>query len=166
MGEPRRFGDLEVGYDPKHEEREWRVHRAGWAIMALAAVAALAGLLGPGPLSNVRAGKESDVLYVEYQRFGRYQAPADFKIFCRPDGEQFRISLDRGFIEHAEIKEISPEPLEVTLEPDAQNFVFKAAEQGRQLVTIRFESQQFGRSKAAISLDGKETLEIRQFFWP
>lgn len=166
MGKPQRFGDLEAGYDPGHEEREWIVQRIGWAVMALLIAAALAGLLGPGPLSKRHAGKMGSPLHVEYQRFGRYQAPGELRVYCRPEGEQFRITVDRGFIQNSEITRIMPEPIETILELDAQSFVFRREGVDDHLVTFRFESQQFGQATTRIILDKKESVEIRQFYWP
>jgi hypothetical protein len=167
MGKPQRFGDLDLAYDPVHEEREWCVQRIGWALIGLAILAAIIGVLGPGPLSKKREGKMGAALFVEYQRFARYQAPGEFKVLCRPEGkEQFRLSLDRTFIEQTEIKEISPEPFETSAAGDTYVYFFKLGQGEEQLVTIRFESKRFGRVNSRVTLDEKETVEVRQFYWP
>ena len=167
MGKTKRVGDLDLDYDPAHEEREWIVQRIGWALMALAAIAALIGLLGPGPLSKKREGKAGDALYVEYHRFARYQAPADLKIFCRPEGQdEFQLSFDRSFIEGAEVKEISPEPEESRTEGARYAYKFKRGKGEEHLVTFRIEGGKFGRASSKVTLDGKQTVNIRLFLWP
>ena len=50
-----RVGDLQIHQDLCQERREWKIQRVGWLLMALMLVAALAGLLGPGPLSSTIA---------------------------------------------------------------------------------------------------------------
>lgn len=167
MGKPRAFGDLEVGYNPGHERREWRLQRIGWSGMALAAVAALAGLLGPGPLSNAQAGSEHSPLRAEYQRFGRYQAPAELRLFCRPPkAGEFEISIDRSFLESAEIQEISPEPKTWIAGGERAVLSFDAEGTGRQLVTLRFQSRTFGTRRCRIALNDANEIELQQFFWP
>jgi hypothetical protein len=167
MGKSRRIGDLELPFDPAHEEREWVVQRVGWVLMGLIVVAALLGLLGPGPLSKRHEGKVGDALYVEYQRFGRYQAPAELKVFCRPERrEQFELTFDRNFIERSEIKEISPEPEETSAEGDRYTYRFKRGEGEEHLVTFRIEAGKFGRASSKITLDQSKSVNIRLFYWP
>src|SRR3712207_4138009 len=58
MSETTRVGDLEVAEDLTFQRREWAAQRVGWVLLALVIAAALAGLLGRGPLSTTR--RESD----------------------------------------------------------------------------------------------------------
>ena len=167
MGKPKRFGDLEVTYDPAHEEREWIVQRIGWAVMLLLAAAALAGLLGPGPLSDVAAGQIGSPLRVEYERFVRYQAPGELRFYCRPEGkDKFQLSFDRAFIEATEIKEISPEPLETSAHGEKYSYTFRRTGGEEQLVTFRIEGDQFGKTKTEVQLEEGAKVELRQFYWP
>jgi hypothetical protein len=167
VGRTRRIGDLDLNYDPAHEEREWIVQRIGWGLMIATGGAALAGLLGPGPLSRREEGKVGEALYVEYQRFGRCQAPAELKIFCRPKGQkEFALSFDRPFIEGNEIIEISPEPLEASAKGDRYVYRFSGDEGQEQLVVFRLEAAKFGRARSKVTLDGTATVNLRFFYWP
>ena len=167
MGKPRRFGEIEVSYDPEHEEREWCVQRAGWVLMAVLALAALAGLLGPGPISHARAGASGSPLQVQYERFVRNQAPGDLKFYCRPQGkDQFQLSFGREFIEHTQIKEISPEPIETSTEGEKYVYRFQRSGGSEHLVTFRVEGSQFGRMETEVELDKVAKVQFKQFFWP
>ena len=57
MRERREAADLAIREDMRHQRLEWAVERVGWAAVALVLVAALAGLLGHGPLSRATAGE-------------------------------------------------------------------------------------------------------------
>ena len=167
MVKSKRVGDLDLHYDPAHEEREWIVQRIGWGLMALIAIAALMGLLGPGPLSRKTAGKVGDRLHVEYQRFGRHQAPSQLKVYCRPEGEEhFELSLERRFIEASEIKAISPEPEEARTEGDRYVYRFKRGEGEEHLVTFRIHGEQFGKASSKVTLDRGASVNIQIFYWP
>ena len=167
MGKSNRVGDLDLKYDPAHEEREWITQRIGWTLMALLALAALIGLLGPGPLSDKTEGKIGGPLRVEYQRFGRYQAPAELKIYCRPKGrEHFELSFDRAFIQVSEIKEISPKPDETRTDGDRYVYQFRKGDAEEHLVTFRMHGEKFGKATSNLTLDGQESVHIQIFYWP
>lgn len=78
----KRIGDLDIAQDLEHQRREWVIERIGWAIMALILLAALAGLLGSGPLSNARIDHPGSHLSAEYNRFERYQSPTKRTASC------------------------------------------------------------------------------------
>ncbi len=50
-------GDLELAQDLDFERHTWTVERIGWLAMAAVGLAALAGWLGPGPLSGRPPGR-------------------------------------------------------------------------------------------------------------
>jgi hypothetical protein len=57
MAEKPHSGDLELDQDLAFERRTWTVERVAWVAMGLMGIAALAGLLGPGPLSKPPIGE-------------------------------------------------------------------------------------------------------------
>lgn len=135
--------------------------------MLVLAAAALAGLLGPGPLSDAHAGAVGSPLRVEYERFVRSQAPGELRIYCRPEGnDRFQLSFDRAFIQHTEIKEITPEPLETSAHGKKYLYTFRRTDGEEQLVTFRIEGSQFGKMKTEVQLGDGAKVELRQFYWP
>ena len=168
MGEGKHAGELELKSDLAHERREWRVQRVGWLLLALFCGCALAGLLGPGPLSKQHTGKVGSELYLEYDRYIRKQSPYGLKVFSRPDAtrDQFTITLDRAFIENVEVKGIQPEPTDTTAAANEYQFHFKRSGEGEQLVVFHFEPDSFGRIETSVKLDDKASHKIKQFVWP
>lgn len=159
---------LQLEPDLAHERLEWRVQRVGWATLAIICVAALAGLLGPGPLSQKHSGKIGSELYVEYERYIRNHAPYALRVFCRPgDGrDAFTLALDRGWIQNVIVEHIHPEPAFTTSAGGRYLFHFKSSEGDEQLVTFHFQPNVFGNLSGSLSLDGKHTINIKQFVWP
>ncbi len=65
-------GELEVGYDPTFESRWRHIEHGSHVFMILVVLAALAGLLGQGPLSH-RTDKSGDGrLAVDFEPLARY----------------------------------------------------------------------------------------------
>ena len=167
MGEPQQGNGLQLKVDAEHERAEWFVQRVSWGLMCLFALAAIIGFLGEGPLSSVQAGKIGDELYIEYDRFIRHEAPFSLKIYCKPDdADQFTLSLDRAFLDRAQIKEIQPTPVTTTTAGAECFFIFSSSGDANQLVTFRFETDSFGKLQNEVTLNGKSKHKLAQFVWP
>jgi hypothetical protein len=169
MNQPKRVGDLEVHADVSHQEVEWRAERVGWIVMALLMVAALAGLLGPGPFSSTAAGEEGS-LRVEYDRFARYQAPEKLRAYLGPgmarDGKA-RMWLNRDFVEGVELIHIDPKPETVETAADRIIYTFVVADPNDVArMTWHFEGNRFGSIPVRIGLEDGPQLHFTQFFYP
>ena len=55
MAQLHRLGELDVSEDLAFTRREWLLRRVVWALVLVTLLAALCGLLGIGPLSQVSA---------------------------------------------------------------------------------------------------------------
>jgi hypothetical protein len=165
MGKPKRFGDLELKYDPAHEEREWIAQRVTWAIMLLLCLAALCGLFGAGLLSHVQKGSIRSPLYVEYDRAVRYRGPSELRVFVRPKGDRFSLKFDRTYVASLQVEQITPEPIESFAAGSQYGYTFKSSGD-EQMILFRFESGGFGKTSSKLTLDESESVEIKQFSWP
>jgi len=165
MAESTHVGDLQVHQDLSQERMEWKIQRVAWAVALLILLAALAGLLGPGPLSHAEAGDAP--LRVEYNRLVRYQAPEVLRIHLGPGaarGGKSRIWLSRAFIEQVELKHVDPEPSSVEAGADRFTYTFDAANGG--VVVFHFEPNTFGRTESAVGADGAQPVAVGQFVYP
>jgi hypothetical protein len=170
MPKPQRVGDLEITQDLPHERLEWRLERIGWSVMALVLLAALAGLLGPGPLSRATAGEPGAPLWVEYHRFARYQAPAMLRVHLGPGtarAGQARLWLNRDYVEHIELLHIDPEPEKVEVLPDRLLYIFNVPDPARPTaVTYYFEANTYGHLPLRVGLEAGPQLAVSQFYYP
>ena len=170
MSDIKRVGDLEVGQDLNFQRRSWTLERAGWVVMILLLIAALLGLLGPGPLSSATAGDPDSALWVEYNRFERYHAPTTLRAHIglgAARGGKVRLWLSRGFVESTEIHHIYPDPEVVEAGTDRFTYVFAAPDESKPVViTYQFESQKYWGQAARIGLDAGPELEFSQFIYP
>lgn len=163
------------GHDPlalskvmPHHRAAWRVERVGWAVMALAVIAALLGIFGGGPMSRVHAGGGG--VAVEYQRFQRASAENDYRFDVDAalvrDG-RLRLRLDQALLDDMELESIIPEPEAVVAGNGHTEFVFLAASTGGQArVRFRFRPATFGRRAGRVEVPGAPPVAIDQIIYP
>ncbi len=149
---------------------EKRLHRVGWLVFAALLLAALAGLLGPGPISS-RTAEAGPALSADYQRFVRNHAPADLRIWVvRPAGQDsIRLLVGNAFLEATELSNVKPEPDAVEVTPEGHVYVFEAPELGAEeaLILYRYEPDgAFSDIPARIALEGGPELSFRQLVYP
>jgi hypothetical protein len=103
--------------------RGWIFERAGWAAMALAAMAAMLGVFGGGwaARAEVRVG---GALTVEYSRFARALSPDELTVNWRPRGEQSELWIERAYLEQFQVDEIQPTPAAVGVDRDRIYYTF------------------------------------------
>jgi hypothetical protein len=170
MSERSHTGDLELDQDLDFEQRSWTVERVGWAILAVVLLAALVGLLGPGPLSRTIVGEQGGPLWLEYSRFGRFKAPLTLRIHFAPNASQqegVRVWLSRSYVEGVQIEQVTPPPAQVEAGPEQLTFVFPVSELSRATaVTFSLKTAQIGRQRGCVGLANGPTLCFQQFIYP
>lgn len=168
MGKPSSGKELELEEHMGHHEAAWRIKRVAWTCMCAVIIAALAGLLGPGPASKARAGEEGSQLSVEYYRFARYQAQTELKIHYKaPGAEQVELWLDRRFVERMHLEGWEPSMEKSVISDDRVHFIFLQktnAPSGE--VVLRFEPNAFWKNEGKLGLSGGPSVEIKQLYFP
>jgi hypothetical protein len=163
-------GDLEIDQDFQFQQREWAVEFVGWVVIGLILLAALLGLLGPGPLSNQIAGERGSSLWAEYQRFAHYQSPTTLKLHVKPGNDsvqQVRLWLSHDFIDKIEFKHIEPQPERVESWPNQVVYTFHLPEPDQLApITFYFEPNDFGPTPISLGLEAGAELQFSQFYFP
>lgn len=160
--------ELDLAEDMRHQRREWKAEHVGWWVMGAILLAALLGLAGPGPLSLTTTGTPGSNLWVEHQRFARYQAPMEIKVHFRQpmQDDEIRIAMDREFYASTE-SEISPPPEKTELRGDRVSFVFPArSASGHTGIIFRAKPTQRGSHRVRIWLDDEHSVTLRIFIFP
>jgi len=165
MSEDRRF---EVNEDLDFQRRTWSFERIGWAVMGAIIAAALAGLLGPGPLSNVKAGDAR--LHVEYERFLRSGSPAMFKVRigrAAVRDDEVALLLDEAFVETFDIERVVPRPAQWQLVEEGVRLRFPVADLGA-LATIRLYLRPLssGPARVGIGLADGPPITLQPMIYP
>jgi len=163
--------DLEIGQDPDFQRRQWAIQRVGWVAMGMVILAALAGLMGAGPLSRATAGGPDDDLRLMYLRFDHRHAPTEVRMEIAGDAireGEVRVWVDQAFLDRIQLEQVIPEPEEVLAEPDRKVYVFRAGSNPNQPLAVTFQLQQdaFGVHTNRVGLvDGPE-LTFWQVIYP
>ena len=145
-------------------------HKLGWVMFAGLLLAALAGLLGPGPLSS-RTAEVSPALSVEYDRFVRNHAPADLRIRVLPvaGSDTIRFLVGNSFLQATDLTRVKPEPDAVEVTPEGHVYVLRTPrlEGGTTLILYRYEPDSaFSDIPVRIAIEGGPEVRFRQFVYP
>ncbi len=168
--QPNQSG-LELSGNWEDQRWELRAQRIGWGVFALLVTAALAGLLGHGPLSSAQAGDPAGPLWVEYNRFERYKGPTELRIHVKPEAARdgkLRLWFSRSMLDQVELERVKPQPDTVEVGPDRHTFVFNAPNLTRE-TTITFRhlpDRKFANLTVRIGLEPGPTLQFSQFIYP
>jgi hypothetical protein len=166
----QRVGDLEIDQDHDFQRRSWRLQRAGWIVLSLVLLAGLLGLFGSGPLAHATAGAPDSPLRLEYDRFGRFDAPSTLTALIRPStarpGEAI-LHLDRGFTDHFQIERVRPMPERTEAGPDHSVYAFRVTGPDEPVrVTFRLRPDRIGPQTGRARVDGSSWLTFTQFVFP
>jgi hypothetical protein len=159
--------DLSTPEVERHHRIDWIVQRFGWVLFALILIAALAGLLGPGPLTHTIEASPEGTFSVDYQILERYEAPARLKIELNGASQpEVKLRLTKSFFDAVTIETISPPPLKVEASDGDPVYVFPASDREPNTIVLRYTPDEFGRLNFAVAVDNSALLEVRQYILP
>jgi hypothetical protein len=161
--------DLQIREDPDFQRSSWIMERIGWIAVALILIAALLGLFGTGLFSKTKAGDRNGPLWLEYNRFGRFQSPSTLRVHIgRGKTEKIaRIWFDRNYMKGIQIEQITPEPEGVESVSDKLVYTFKLAKPKEPAeVTFHLKLEQIGSLSGKVGLVNGPTLSFTQFIYP
>lgn len=155
---------LELEQDVEFQEREWRLQRVAWVAMALVVLAALAGLIGPGPLSATRT--EAGGVGARYDRFMRYGVDTELEISVRDvPADSVVVRFARAYLEKFDVIQIHPEPAAHFAAAGTLAHVFRFSGAPAR-VLYRLEPKSPGRARGAVSVDGAGAVTVDAFVYP
>jgi len=168
---PVSTSDLESS---KHErELRWETigERMGWGVIALVLLAALAGLLGPGPLSYRDRTAADGSLSAQYSVVERYEAPAELRLRIDKrlvQNDTVRIAISRSLVDEITPESVSPLPtgVETIGDRSVYSFKMKDLEQYEGEIVAKFLNDDFGVYHYQIGLEGHDPLTITQYVLP
>jgi hypothetical protein len=151
----------------RYHRREWRVQRIGWVCMAVFLGAAIAGLFGGGPVSEVTATAGAGTL-LTYDRFSRYGAKTLLQIDASTQsnlGKTLTVRIAHSFIDDFRILAITPEPTHTRTTTDNVEFSFAVASLPATVI-FRLEPERLGSTSGEVRIDSVGSAYIAQFVYP
>ena len=170
MAEVPRIGDLELPQDMDFQRREWAVQRVGWFVLAFVVLAALAGLLGKGPLSSTSEQSADRHVRAEFDRFLHYRDPTTLRLIVQPEalsGEELRLSLNHAYLDGIEIQRIMPEPDHEEAGSEQHTFVFRTSDlKEPSRITFHVTPDDIGSLAGELRAGEAAPLMFHQFVYP
>jgi hypothetical protein len=161
---------LDVGEDLEYQRREWRVQRAGWIAFAVIIAAALAGLLGDGPLSSTSLESSDGSLRLQYSRFARVGTTNALRLRFQPIVDsrgRYRIWLGGEYQHATRVREVSPEPEHTEDDKGRVVYVFRSFEPEASTEVIFYvQARSFGWRPCQVGLVGGDSLRFQQVVYP
>lgn len=143
------------------QRASWVVERAGWIVLTLLMIAALAGLFGHGWLSKQRVGDGN--FRVEFEQFQRVTKVTPYIISLRGSGE-LKLTLGPRFQTGYEVIDIEPRPIRSSAGENGLELQFASV--GDNLRTVIWaRPRSFGRLRFSITSNGAP-LTVRAFVYP
>ncbi|HXH81412.1 MAG TPA: hypothetical protein VNN07_00620 [Candidatus Tectomicrobia bacterium] len=171
MGVARADGP-ELDTDEAFQRRSWRVQRVGWAVMVVVVLAALAGLLGSGPISTATAVVPG-TLRVEHQRFSRFKTPETLTVHldsAATGTDRVLVGIDRRYLDDSRIDAITPPPARVHAAGDQLVYEFAVARPGAPIIiAFLLQPERLGLVRGRVVLhapDGARPATFWAFVYP
>jgi hypothetical protein len=156
----------EIGEDLVFQQHNWRAQRVGWTLLGVLIVAGLAGLLGPGPLSNVNA-RGGNGMEVEYERFVRHGAETEIRVrVTQPPSGQVRVAISREYLDTLNLQQVVPAPTRVQASGEDVLYTFELAGNGPVHATFVMQPEELGAHVAQIAIGDGSRVTVRQFTYP
>ncbi len=157
----------EVDEDLAFQQKDWRVQRIGWGVLALILAAGFAGLFGQGPLSDATV-RHGDTLHVRYERFVRHGGPTHLTVrLASADPGPLQVTISRQYLAAFHVKQILPAPVRVQAGDSDLVYTFDGPEQAGP-VELKFflQPESFGSHAGSLSAGPGTAVTLRQFTYP
>lgn len=159
--------DLELTEDFTFEQREWKVQRLAWLIVALLVLLGLLGLFGPGPLSSRTLTSSDGTLRLEYNRFERYQAPSELRLyFAASEQTKARVWISGQFMQNMKLETISPPPEQVEMRDAGVIYTFRVPRGQSGAAVFHLQTEKMGAKPLRLRLNDGPILEAPYWVYP
>ena len=130
-------------------------------------MAAVIGLFGHQPLARVTAHTSDRRLFIQYDRYARYETNDEFLLTLEPqDGaEVVRFWFDPKYLDALKIVAVSPVPVRGEARQGARAFVFRT-DGSRFTARVSFQFERAGFLHGHVWVDEGTPLTLNHLVWP
>ena len=159
---------IDLDDDPDFERRDRVVTRVGMTLLTLFVLAAVLGLLGPGPLSSGTTTSDDGAIAIEHNAIGHIEADDSISLLLdgsTVDGDLVTVELTGSWVAGVDLTSISPAPAAQRLVPEGMVLEFDVERPGELEVMLHFRAKDLGRL-ALTAATGDSTVSLTQFVLP
>lgn len=153
----------------RQQRWEWYAEHCGMTLMAVTLVAALLGLLGPGPLSRQEAVSPDGKLRVEYDNLQRYGATTEWKLRfpASNKGSVIQMGLTDELASKITIESLVPPPESSERQGRRVVYSFRMTDLPREgVIFMRTRNETFGSLRGEIDIAGSSVIPLSIFVFP
>lgn len=161
---------IAVGYDEWFEDRWNTFSRWTWVGLLIFVLAGLTGVLGKGPLAKTTAGTADDPMYVQYDRYARFQTPSTLRITVMPNAvlkdNALRIFVSESLVRTLNPLKSNPHPMRTELVSGGEILEYPAQHEVKLELDLVQTFRDFGVFHGSISLPGQMSILTGQIVYP
>jgi hypothetical protein len=147
------------------------LHRKGWRLQSILLIflflfilAAALGLFGDGVLGKQTLGEKNSGVWLEYDRFGRKDAPGKLEVHLAGSASSpAQLVIPSSYLENFHIEAITPAPNSIVTHNNQVVYNFKA--NGPLTVVFRIKPDAIGKVQGSISANN-QTFNLNHFIYP
>jgi len=162
--------ELEVGYNERFETSWTRIEVVGRVVMILYVAAALAGLLGHGPLSHHQVVDSTGTLAVDYEPVARFgtETQITFHVLHPPPADsEVALTVSNGFGEPFGLSSTMPQPLRQIIGAQGTTMIFPIRPGAQdELIRLKGTPMSTGPIHLSAHLDDGPSVPWLQFVLP
>ena len=160
--------EFPVREDMKWQQNEWRLQKAGYALLFLFVIAGACGFFSKGFISNQQASAADGRLTVEYEHFGRRQSNMDMTLRLRQlSGDRYKVVISGEAMDNFQVQTLQPQPDEAWSSENKLVLIWhRRPQQESAAVWIAFQPQGFGHFPIKVALDDRSQVQFSQFIYP
>ncbi|WP_219416215.1 hypothetical protein [Pseudonocardia nigra] len=159
--------DLQLEEPERAGRRTEVAQRVAWGVFALIALAALAGLIGPGPLSSATVTDPSGLVRIDYDRFTRFKGDSSLQLQVQPAKPgTAEVWISSEFLSGVQIQQVWPQPDTWTAANGGDVLTFPVSDTDPVTVEMQVRPDHIGMLRGAIGVPGGEPAQFWQFGYP
>ena len=156
---------------PLQMEDKIDLHRTGWRVQSilrtiifLFILAAALGVFGDGILGRQILGEKNSNVWLEYDRFGRKDAPGKLELhLAGSEDSPAQLIIPSSYLKNFHIEAITPTPTAIATRNNQVAYSFDAT--GALTVVFRMKPDAIGKVQGSI-LVNNQTFNLNHFIYP